>query len=90
MSTHRGCLKTKAMVINGKYISGCSKCLNTTQIRADYANKYRREHMKRDNAKDLVQRYDGEKINPEWVKLHERKALEAFGEKGVEDIIRSN
>lgn len=85
---HSNCSRTKAAVIDGVYLSGCSQCLSTGQSSADYSAKWRRERSKDDHRADIVQRYDGDKINPEWVKLHEKKAREALGDKAVEDLLR--
>ncbi|MBA3755745.1 MAG: hypothetical protein H0X02_05730 [Nitrosomonas sp.] len=85
---HPNCEQTKAVVINGTYTIGCKRCLPTTTHSADYAAKYTRDRMKEDNRKDIVQRYNGDEINQEWVKLHTDKAKEALGDQAVEDILR--
>lgn len=82
------CPKTKAALINGQYISGCAQCLNTTQSSSIYAAKWKRERSKDDYRGDLVQRYDGDKINPEWVRLYTDKAIEALGQTEVTNILR--
>lgn len=87
MNNHE-CPKTKAAVINGQYITGCGHCLNNVQHSSDYAARFKREAMKKDYRKDIVQRYEGDKVNPEWVKLYEDKAREAFGDAEVERILR--
>lgn len=86
--THDNCTKTKAAVINGQYVTGCSQCLNTAQSSGLFAAKYNRERSKENHRADIVQRYDGDKINPEWVRLHETKAREAWGDQVVEDLLR--
>lgn len=85
---HPNCPKTKAAVIDGVYTTGCSQCLNTTSHSADYSAKWRRERSKDDHRADIVQRYDGDEINQEWVKLNESKAREALGDQATEDILR--
>lgn len=82
------CPNNKAAVVNGEYRTGCNQCLNTRQQSSDYANKYRRDRMRENGRKDMLQRYDGEEINPEWVKAHEDKAIEAYGAAEVERILR--
>ena len=86
--THPNCPKTKAAVINGVYITGCSQCLNTTQSSGLFAAKWKRDRSRENHRADIVQRYLGDKINPEWVKLYPDKAKEALGDKAVEDILR--
>jgi hypothetical protein len=86
--THPDCPRTKAAVIDGSYREGCASCLNTITHGADYSNKYRRERSKEDHRADIVQRYDGERVNPEWVRLYEAKARQEFGDQFVEDLLR--
>lgn len=86
--THHDCPRTKAAVINGEYIEGCAQCLNTTQVSTDYAAKWKRERSKENHRADIVQRYDGDKINPEWVKLYEAKARSDLGDETVNNILR--
>lgn len=87
MTTHQ-CPKTKAAILDGQYVEGCNQCLNTVTHSADYAAKWRRERSKEDHRQDIVQRYDGDKINKEWVQLYESKAREALGDAKVEEILR--
>lgn len=82
------CSKNKAAVVDGEYRSGCKDCLRTNQKSSLYARKYARDRMREDYRKDMLQRYDGEKINPEWVKANEAQALEALGEETVTEILR--
>lgn len=89
LTDHPGCKRIKAAVIGGEYIKGCPQCLTTTTTSADYAAKYKRNAMRKDNQRDLVQRYDGEKVSKEWVQLHEQKARQALGDQAVEDILRT-
>jgi hypothetical protein len=84
------CAKTKAAVINGKYVTGCSLCIRTTQGSSLYAAKYNRDRSRENHRADIVQRYDGDRINKEWVKLYEQKARDEFGDDKVNDILRGN
>jgi hypothetical protein len=86
--SHDDCPNNKAAVVNGEYISGCKACINTRQQSSDYAARFKREAMKKDYRKDVLQRYDGDKVNPEWVKEYPDKALEEFGQDKVTDILR--
>lgn len=88
MSEHEGCPMTKAAVINGEYVTGCNQCLSLVTHSSDYAAKWKRERSKENHRADIVQRYDGDKINQEWVKLYPDKAREALGEQEVEKILR--
>ena len=88
-STDHQCPKTKAAVIDGQYVEGCSQCLNTTDHSADYAAKWKRDRSRENHRADIVQRYDGDRINPAWVKLYEGKARQEFGDARVEDILRN-
>ncbi|HEU5187931.1 MAG TPA: hypothetical protein VFT87_05530 [Candidatus Saccharimonadales bacterium] len=82
------CPNNKAAVVNGEYRTGCDKCLNTRQQSSLYARKYARDRMKEDYRGDMLQRYDGDKVNPEWVKMHEDKAREDLGQETVEEVLR--
>lgn len=86
--THSNCPRTKAAVINGAYIEGCAQCLDSRQESSLFTAKYNRERSKENHRADIVQRYDGDKVNAEWVRLHEQKAREAWGDQTVEDILR--
>lgn len=86
---HKGCPKTKTAIVDGALVTGCSACLNTVVHGADYAAKYNRERSKDNHRADIVQRYDGDKINPEWVKLHEAKAIADLGQDKVTEILRN-
>lgn len=83
------CPKTKSIVTNGVYKSGCRICLPTaTHATAAYAAKYHRDRQREDYRKDIIQRYDGEGINPEYVKQYETKAREQWGDDQVNEILR--
>lgn len=89
LTQHRNCPRTKSIITPaGTILTGCSRCLHTVTHAADFAAKWRREASKNDHRADIIQRYDGDKINPEWVKLHEDKAREALGDQATEDILR--
>lgn len=82
------CAGDKAAVVNGRYISGCATCLNTKKQASLYARKWQRDRMKEDHRKDLLQRYDGDKLNPDFVKEHEQQIKEQYGQKRLEDVLR--
>lgn len=82
------CPNNKAAVINGEYRSGCSKCLNTTQQSSAYANKWRRDRSRENHRADILQRYEGGKLNPEWIKQNEAKAIEDLGIDKVTEVLR--
>lgn len=83
------CNKSKTVVKDGIIISGCRICLPTiTHTSSDFAAKYKRERSRENHRADIVQRYDGDKINKEWVKLYEDKARQDLGDETVNNIIR--
>lgn len=84
------CPKSKAAVIDGQYIEGCHVCLNTSQSSSMFTAKYNRDRSRENHRQDIVQRYDGDKINPEWVRLYEKKARDDLGDDQVEKILRGN
>lgn len=71
----------RTAIKNGQYISErCEKCLAHFSASALYARKYEREQMKTNHRKDLIQRFDGDKISEEFVKAYPKRAAEQFGE----------
>jgi len=82
------CPKDKASVVDGQYIEGCKLCINTVQKNSIYHRKYIRDRMKENHRKDMIQRYDGEDINPEWVKAYPEIARQDLGEAEMERILR--
>lgn len=85
------CKETKSIVKDGVLITGCRTCLPTiTHTSSDYAAKYNRNRSREDHRADIVQRYEGDKINKEWVTLYEDKARQDLGDKAVDNIIRGS
>lgn len=82
------CPNNRATIVNARYVSGCAVCINTRQQSSVYAARFKRESMKRNHRQDVIQRYDGGKINPEWVKMYEDKARQDLGDVEVERILR--
>ena len=74
------CPETLAKVINGEYISGCSECIGHKQQIALYSNKFRRDRMKENHRGTLMQRYNGDKPNGDFIKLYPDKAKGVFNE----------
>ncbi len=82
------CDNSKAAVIDGEYVSGCPQCLSSTGKYSDFSRKFQRTAMKQKHRADMVQRYDGGKINPEWVKLYTDRAIRDLGQEKVTEILR--
>lgn len=87
MAAH-DCPNNKAAVVNGQYTSGCSKCLNGKQKTSLYGRKWSRDRMRENYRKDMLQRYEGEGLNPAWVKEYESQAREEYGDKVIEEVLR--
>jgi hypothetical protein len=83
------CPKDKASLVDGVLTEGCKLCLVTAQGTSLYYRKYQRDRMKENHRKDLIQRYDGDKINKEWVEAYPDKAIEGLGQETVERILRT-
>lgn len=74
-------------VKNGKYVSErCDKCLANNASYADYARKYERDSQRRKFGRDLVQKYEGDKINEEYVKSYPEKSKQLWGDSVVRDM----
>ena len=85
------CNKSKTLVKDGALITGCRVCLPTfTHTSSDYAAKYKRDRSRENYRADIVQRYDGDSINKEWVKLYEDKARQDLGDETVDKIIQGS
>ena len=82
------CPKDKAAIVNGQYVTGCMVCLRTSQNVSVFAAKYHRTQQQVNHRKDLLQRYEGGKPNPAWVREHEAQARQHFGDKETEEILR--
>jgi len=82
------CPNTKAVVLNGEYITGCSQCIESKKHTALFARKWERERMKENHREDMLQRYDGDKLDQNWVKAHQDKAIEEYGIDGVTEVLR--
>lgn len=84
------CKKTsdalKTAIKGGQYISErCERCVANFNTSALYARKFERESQKRTYAKDLIQRFDGDKINPEYVKAYPEEARKQWGDSVLRD-----
>jgi hypothetical protein len=85
---HASCPNDRAVVVNGQYRKGCAKCIHTKQNSGVYAAKYKRDRIREDHRQDIVQRYNGDQLNPEWFKMYPDKAREEFGQATVERVLR--
>lgn len=76
--------RLKQGVYHGKYISPrCPACfVGATYQRAKEIGsaQFSRDRQRDDYRKDIIQRYDGSKINPEFVEAYPEKAAEYFSE----------
>lgn len=78
----------KALAVNEVFITGCKDCLNARQQTSLYARKWERDRMKENYRADMLQRYDGDKLDKDWVKMHTDKAIEQFGQDYVTEVLR--
>lgn len=52
----------------GKLITErCERCLNSYKGFSDYAKKFDRDSQRRTYAKDILQKWDGDKLDPKYV-----------------------
>lgn len=86
---HNNCPKTKAIVLNGEYIAGCAKCIDSKKNTAAFARKWERERMKENHREDMLQRYDGDKLDKNWVNSHEQKAIDEYGIDNITEVLRA-
>lgn len=72
-------------VKNGVYLSSrCELCLASEKGISIYARKYDRDRGREDYRKDIIQRFDGDKINPEFVDAYRKEASAQWGS----DVLR--
>lgn len=58
----------RSAIKSGKYLSErCERCLASFSGFSDYARKYERDTQRRKYEKDIIQRYEGTELNPEFV-----------------------
>jgi hypothetical protein len=77
------CTNNLATVANGVYTTGCYTCIERKQS-AEFAHKFNRDRMKENHRKDLLQRWNGDKPNPDYLRAYPEKSREYF----TEDEIR--
>lgn len=58
----------RTAIKNGKLLKDmCDRCLASYQGYADYARKFERDSQRRTYAKDILQKWEGDKLNPSYV-----------------------
>ena len=68
-------------VKNGKFMSDrCEKCVSNFTGTADYARKYERDRQREDYRKDILQRFDGDKPDRDFIRAYPQKAREYWDE----------
>lgn len=76
---------------NGKaYSDLCEKCAASFTTSALYARKFERDRDRSDHSKDIIQRYEGTEINPEFVEAYREQAVAQWGEDVVRDYGRKS
>lgn len=70
----------RSSVHNGKYVSArCENCLASYKQSAVYARKHARDRDREDHRKDTIQRFEGDKVNPDFVRAYPKEAATQFG-----------
>lgn len=64
----------------------CDKCLSSFTESSVYARKSEREADKRKHEKDLIQRYEGDKINPEFVRAYPKESEAQWGKNILREL----
>lgn len=71
----------RSAIKNGVYISErCENCLAHYKPIADFARKYNRDRGKEDYRKDIIQRFEGTEINPEFVDAYPKESAAQWGD----------
>lgn len=75
-------------VINGKYYSSiCNECISgQTRLISAQAAEFQRLSDRQEFAKDIIQPYDGDKPNGEFIKAYPNKAKEMFSEQQLREF----
>ncbi len=63
----------------------CDSCFSNYSNIATYARKYNRDRGREDYRKDIIQRFEGDKINPEFVDAYREQSQSEFGDSVVRD-----
>jgi hypothetical protein len=72
---------------SGQYISErCERCYGAHPLNvAPYARKYERDRQREDYRKDIIQRFEGDKVNPEFVDAYPDVAKKQWGDSVLRD-----
>lgn len=66
-------------VKNGRYLTDrCEDCFDSNIAFADYARKYNRDRQREDYRKDILQRWDGDKPDKDFVRAYPEKSRELW------------
>ncbi len=69
-----------------EYLSNrCDKCFSNYGRISAYARKYNRDRGREDYRKDIIQRFEGDKINPDFVEAYREQSQKEFGNEVVRD-----
>lgn len=72
---------------NGKVVSErCERCLANYRPISPFSRKYDRDRGREDYRRDIIQRFEGDKINPEFVKAYPIEAERQWGA----DVLRDH
>lgn len=66
---------------NGKaYDNLCERCVGAFTKSAVYAHKFETDYQKKHFRKDVIQRFEGTEINPEFVRAYPEQAAAQWGD----------
>lgn len=76
----------KTAIKSGVYLSNmCERCIANFSTSAIYARRNEREWQKKHYRKDTIQRFNGNDINPEYVRAYPEESRKQWGD----DILRT-
>lgn len=76
----------RSAIRNKVYLSErCDRCLAAKNGISIYARKYNRDRGREDYRKDIIQRYEGTEINPEFVRAYPEEAKAQWGDSVLRD-----
>jgi hypothetical protein len=78
---HRQTDILRTAIKDGFYVSErCDNCLNSFTSSSVYARKYERDRGREDYRKDIIQRFEGDKPNSEFIKAYPKESQQQWDE----------
>lgn len=76
----------RSAIKNGVFLSQrCDYCLASNTGISDFARKYNRDRGREDYRRDIIQRFEGDKINEDFVRAYPEESRKQWGDQVLRD-----